>query len=179
MYQSLISTRYAKALFLKAKEEEILDQIMEDICFVQSVFTEHPDILITLNHPVTYSSHKVNILKGLFQDKVHPIILDFLLLIAKNHRDSYFENIFRNFIDFYNEDKGIKTVELTTAVPIGGDEREDIKNYIREAFHANNITFTEKVNPELIGGFVIQIEDKLLDVSVKTQLDQIRDNLTH
>ncbi|MGM0496643.1 MAG: ATP synthase F1 subunit delta [Bacteroidota bacterium] len=179
MYQSLIATRYAKALFLKAREEEMLDQAMEEIRFVQSVFHEHSDVLTTLNHPVTYSSQKANILIELFQEKVHPIILDFLLLIARNHREAYFQNIFRDFTDYYNEDKGIKTVELTTAMAIGDDERSDIKQYIKDTFRANKITFTEKVNPELIGGFIIQIDDKLLDASVRKQLDKIRHNLVN
>jgi len=179
MYQSLIATRYAKALFLKAREEDMLEQVTEEIRFVQAVFQDYSEVLITLNHPVTYASQKVNILKGLFQEKVHQIVLDFLLLIARNHREAYFQNIFRNFIDFYNESEGIKTVELITAMAISDDERSDIKQYIKDTFQANKITFTEKVNPELIGGFIIQIDDKLLDASVRKQLDKIRHDLVN
>jgi F-type H+-transporting ATPase subunit delta len=108
---------------------------------------------------------------------VNPVTLDFLLLIVRNHRDYYFPSIFRNFIDFYNDEEGIKTVELTTAVRIGDDEREDIKKYIIEVFKANKISFTEHVKPDIIGGFIIQIEDKLLDVSVRRQLNRIKQEL--
>ncbi len=177
MYRSLISVRYAKSLFLKALEDNILDKIMADIRFVQSTFKEYPEILTTLNHPITYSSQKSEIIQSLFQDKVNPITLDFLLLVVRNHRNYYFPSIFRNFVDFYNEEEGIKTVELTTAIQIDDEEREDIKRYIIEAFKANQISFTEHVNPDIIGGFLIQIEDKLLDVSVRKQLNRIKQDL--
>jgi len=177
MYRSLISVRYAKSLFLKAQEENILDEIMKDIRFVQSTFKEYPEILTMLNHPITYSAQKREIIQSLFQDKVNPITLDFLLLIVRNHRDSYFPSVFRNFIDYYNDEGGIKTVDLTTAVQIGDEEREDIKKYIIEVFKANKISFTEHVKPDIIGGFIIQIEDKLLDVSVRRQLNRIKQDL--
>jgi len=177
MYRSLITVRYAKALFLKAQEDEILDDIIADIRFVHHTFDKHPEILTVINHPVTYTSQKKNVIHAIFIDKIHPITLDFLLLIVKNHREYYFRDIFRNFVDFYNDTKGIKTVELTTAVKVGDEERADMKAYIQKAFQAREISFTEKVNPEIIGGFIIQIEDKLLDVSVRKQLNKIRHDL--
>jgi F-type H+-transporting ATPase subunit delta len=177
MYRSLISVRYAKSLFLKAQEEKTLDETMEDIRFVQSTFNKYPELLTTLNHPITYSSQKREIIQSLFDGKVNPVTLDFLLLIVRNHRDYYFPSIFRNFIDFYNDEEGIKTVELTTAVRIGDEEREDIKKYIIEVFKANKISFTEHLKPDIIGGFIIQIEDKLLDVSVRRQLNRIKQEL--
>ena len=177
MYRSLITVRYAKALFLKAQEEGMLDQIIADIRFVHQTFDKHPDIITVINHPVTYTSQKKKIIHDLFIDHISTITLDFLLLIVKNHRAYYFKDIFRNFIDFYNDSKGIKTVELTTAIKVGEEEREDMKAYIQKAFQAREISFTEKVVPEIIGGFIIQIEDKLLDVSVRKQLNKIRHDL--
>lgn len=177
MYRSLITVRYAKALFLKATEENLLDDVISDLKFVQQTFYKNQGLVKAISNPVTLSSKKKNIIQALFEDKIQSITLDFLLLILKNHREFYFNDIFRNFIDLYNESRGIKSVELTTAVKIGGEERNDIEQFVRNTFQAKEISFVEKVNPELIGGFIIQIEDQLLDSSVRRQLIQIKHDL--
>ena len=177
MYRSLITVRYAKALFLKATEEEVLDDVIRDLRFIQQAFNENSDLVDAISHPVTLTSKKKNIIRALFEDKIQPVSLNFLLLILKNHREYYFNDIFRNVIDLYNESRGIKSVELTTAVKIGEQERKDIEQFVRKTFKAKEISFVEKVNPELIGGFIIQIEDQLLDSSVRRQLIKIRHDL--
>lgn len=179
MYQSLITLRYAKALYLKAEEENLLQEVLSDIRLVGNTLKENAELDEVIHYPFIYPSKKREILNNLFESRIQPLTLRFLFLIIKNKRDKYIENILRNFIDIYNERQGIKTVSLTTAVEIGEKERESVKSLVRKYFHAQKVDFRERINKEIIGGFIIQIEDQLLDASVRRQLDKVSQNLKH
>jgi F-type H+-transporting ATPase subunit delta len=179
MYQSLVTLRYAKAFFLKAEEDGFVDQANKDIQLIQKSLLENPDIYKTIQHPVIPISKKQKIIQKIFESHVHDTTLKFLMLILENKREKFFKDICRNFIDIYNENKGIKTVELTTTVKLAEKEKTAIKNLIKEAFNATKVTFTEKIDKSLIGGFLIKIEDQLIDASVKRQLDKIKYELVH
>ena len=178
MYQSLITLRYAKALFLQAEEQGVSDQVLADVQELQQAFDAYPDILRTIEHPVIQTSKKKCIFSELFQERISALTLKFIHLVLKNRREAYLINIFRNFRDIYNEDREIKKVELTTALPLEAGEKEVIKKLIRQSFHARKVDFNERIDSEIVGGFIIQIEDQLLDASVRRQLQMIRKTLS-
>jgi len=177
MYQSLITLRYAKALFLKAEEDQITDKVSGDIQKIKNTFRENPEIYKILQSPMILDSKKQKITREIFKEQVQDITLKFLLLILKNNRTPFLTSILRNFTDIYNEKEGIKTVELTTAIKIDDKEKSLIQDFIKDTFNAKKISFKEKTDKTLIGGFIIQIEDQLIDISVKKQLLNIKEEL--
>jgi len=179
MYQSLITLRYAKALYLKADEEHSLQEVLEDIRLIKKTFSENLDLDEAIHYPFIYPSRKKKILNNLFENKIQPVTLRFLYLVIDNKRDTYIRNILRNFIDLYNDRQGIKAVSLTSAVEIGDKERESVKSLVKKYFNAQKIDFQERIDKDIIGGFIIQIEDQLLDASVKRQLEKVRHTLKH
>ncbi|MBS3771465.1 MAG: ATP synthase F1 subunit delta [Bacteroidales bacterium] len=179
MYQSLITLRYAKALYLEAEEKNLLQEVLDDVRLIRQTFAENAELDEVIHYPFIYPSKKENVLNNLFGSRIQPVSLRFLYLIIDNKRDQYIRNILRNFVDIYNERQGIKTVSLTTAVEVGEREKESIKNFIKKYFNARKIDFNERINKEIIGGFIIQIEDQLLDASVRTQLEKVSYTLKH
>ena len=179
MYQSLITLRYAKALYLKAEEDNVLDDVLKDSQLIRVTFSENAELEEVIRYPLIYPSKKQDILKSLFESRIQPVTLRFLFLIVENNRGNYIRDILRNFTDIYNESQGIKTVSLTTAVKVGKKEEESIKNLVKKYFGAHKVDFTETIDKKIIGGFIIQIEDQLLDASVRRQLEKVRYNLTH
>ncbi|MFW5944162.1 MAG: ATP synthase F1 subunit delta [Bacteroidota bacterium] len=179
MYQSLITLRYAKALYLQAEEEHVEEEVLNDIRLIRKTFTENAELDEAIHYPFIYPSKKEKILNKLFGDRIQPLTLRFLFLIMENKRDQYIRNILRNFVDLYNEKQGIKTVSLVTAVKLGDKEKEAVKNLIKKYFYAQKIDFSERIDKEIIGGFIIQIEDQLLDASVIRQLNKLKYELTH
>jgi len=177
MYKSLVTLRYAKALFLQAEEQEEADRILGDVDKIVQVFKDSPELHRTLSHPVISTSQKLRIASEVFQDRIAPLMLRFIHLVIRNKREAYFMDIFRNYRDIYNHNRGIQVVRLTTAMGLGDREKEDIKQLIRKNFHARKVDFTEEIKPDIIGGFIIQVEDQLLDASVRRQLDAIRKTL--
>ena len=171
--------RYAKALYLKAEEKDKVQEVLSDIRLIDQSFSDYPELDQVIHHPAIIISKKKKILRDLFKDRVQPLTQLFLDLIVRNRREYYIRNIFRNFKDIYNERQGIKTVLLTTAIEVGSKEEESINELVKEHFHAKSVDFQKKVDKQIIGGFIIQIEDQLLDASVRRQLEKVKYELTH
>jgi len=177
MYKSLVTLRYAKALFLQAEEQKQAERVLADVDQIVQVIQQSPDLFQALSHPVISTSQKLRIAEQVFQDRITPLMLRFIRLVIRSKREAYLKDIFRNYRDIFNHNRGIQTVRLTTAMELGDREKEDIKALIRENFHARKVDFSEAIDPEIIGGFIIQVEDQLLDASVRRQLDAIRKTL--
>lgn len=179
MHRSLIAIRYAKALYLKGIEDNILEEIATDIQQVHQTLTDSPDLYQVFHQPTLDTSKKRAIFDQVFEKHIHSITLDFLELIIQNKREIYLEDIFRNFTDLYNEYRGIKTVLLTTTVDLTDKEKHSVSEFVKKNFDAQQIDLDVEVDKDIIGGFIIQINDQLFDASVRRQLDKIRQQFLH
>jgi F-type H+-transporting ATPase subunit delta len=175
MYQSQINVRYAKSLFLVAKENKKLDEITNDISLLLNFFQEVDDFKMLVEHPTIKPSEKSTILKALFEDKFENHTMTFLLLTVKNKRENHLKNMCLNFLELYRKDQGIKQAVLTTAFELSEKERIIIKESIQKKFNAT-VELSEKVNQDLIGGMIIQVDDKQLDLSVAKQIQNLRND---
>jgi len=177
MYRSLVTLRYAKALFLEAEEHQAAEQVLSDVNRITRTLADHPELKLALMDPIVHTSQKQKVIHEIFQEHISSLMLRFVQLVLHNRREAYLENIFRNYRDIFNEKRGIKTVRLTTALKLGEREKEDVKQLIRRAFDARKVDFREDVDYRIMGGFIIQVEDQLLDASVRRQLEMIRKTL--
>ena len=173
MYDSQVNIRYAKSLFLLAEEKNQLDKIKKDIDIILHWFEENEDIDILLEHPVIKVSKKSEIITSIFKDKITNATLSFLQLIVKNKREKHLKNICRDFISLYKKSKGIKTAVLTTSFELTRTHEENIKRSIEKIFNAP-VDLKTKVDEDLIGGLVIQVDDKQLDLSVARQIQELK-----
>jgi len=173
MHHSQINTRYAKSLFLLAEEKEIADNIKQDIELIIQLLEENEDVIVMLEHPVVRESKKAQILSELLKDKVNKHTLSFVELILKNKRENHLKYICRDFIDLYKKNKGIKTAVLTTAFKLTRTHKTNIQKSIEKAFNAT-IELITKVDASVIGGVIIQVDDKQLDLSVAGQIQELR-----
>ncbi|MFO7842771.1 MAG: ATP synthase F1 subunit delta [Bacteroidales bacterium] len=173
MFHSQINVRYAKSLFLLAKEKKLVDEIRNDIEHILQAINEIPEILVLLEHPVIKISRKRAVLNDLFSGKVNEYTMTFLQLVIKNKRENHLKGILRNFIDFYRQFKGIKTAEITTAIKLSEKERSEIIKAIEEQFKTT-VELKQKVNEDIIGGLIIEIENKQLDLSVAHYLERLK-----
>lgn len=175
MYQSQINVRYAKSLFLFGEEKKIIEELEKDIDLIYQAFNEVESLNILLEHPTIKSSKKRAILNDLFGKKIHKHTLSFLDLIIKNKRENHLKNICRNFIDIYRKHKGIKKAVLTTAYKLTEEDKIAIIKNIEDKFVAT-IELQEHVDEKIIGGMIIQVDDKQLDLSVAKQINKLRND---
>ena len=129
--------------------------------------------MLFLHSPVILQSKKKNIIRAVFGGKVTELTLSFLELIIHNKREVFIQDISRRFLDDYKRHKGITTVALTTVVPLDEQLKNSIIKLIKTRY-TTTIELEEEQNAKLIGGFIIRIDDKMMDASVLKALNQMR-----
>jgi len=114
MNESKIAVRYARALFLIAREKNLLEQVNADMILVSGALKESQAFKDLLFSPVTRPSVRNKLINEIFGDKLQHITLNFMLLLVQNNRFEYIEETARVFFTVYRKHKGIRTVSLTT-----------------------------------------------------------------
>lgn len=173
---SAIRVRYAKAFFSLAKEKKMVEALRTDIEKVFDVCKKSSDFILLLESPVISTLKKTELIAKIFKSEVNPITLNFLLLITNNKREVYIPGICRNFLDLIRKDQNIKSAVLVTASEINKSTIGKIKELIEKELDAK-LELECQIEPEIIGGVILRIDDKQYDASVTTQLKKIRKNL--
>lgn len=177
MNLSKISVRYAKALFAVARDQNLLDQVHADMELLGHASEEIPAFRSFIENPVMTPSAKRRLLHNMFEGNVSKLSIDFLDLILKNNRLSFISGVARQFGSQYREFKRITSAVLTTAEKIDESTRDKIKQLILVDTKSKVLLKEEKDN-EIIGGFILQVDDTQIDASVRTQLNRIKKELT-
>jgi len=175
MNDSKISVRYARALFESARENDLLDEVREDMELVQKICLI-PEFNYLINSPIIKMSQKLNVVDKIIGGKVQPLSLSLLYLVFKNGRELFISAISRNYIAQYKKFKGIKSATFTSAVSISDTMQSKVEKIIQKALNSP-IELKAVKNKELIGGFVIQIDDQQYDASVANNLKKLKKQL--
>jgi len=170
---TIISRRYAKALFDLAREMNILEKTYKDMLLVQSVVAENPELKRLLMSPIIPPGKKSQVLRTLFQKHLDKLSFRFMQLVVKKEREAFLQNIADNFISLYKEFKNILPVKITTAQAIDAEVRQEILDLLMDAEH-KTIELEESVNEELIGGFVLNMEDRQYDASLQKKISRLK-----
>jgi F-type H+-transporting ATPase subunit delta len=178
MDQSKINVRYARAFFTLAKEKGLTAELRRDAELISSVCASSSDFILLIESPLIAASGKLKAMKSIFEGKVNPLSLNFLLLITENKREKFLPGIFRNLEDLYRKEEGIKTAIVSTPQILQPAILEQIRESLEKEFNAK-IEISQITNPELIGGFVLRIDDKQYDASISSQLKKIKEKLLH
>jgi F-type H+-transporting ATPase subunit delta len=171
-----LAGRYAKSLIDLAKEQNQLEAVNNDIRLFDNVVKSSRDFLLMLRNPIIHTDKKIKIVEQIFKDKFNPITLSFLILVIKKGRESHLPGIAESFIDQYNRLKKILRVKVITAVPVDEALVNRVKQIVKAKTEFENIEMSTKIDPNIIGGFILQYEDKLYDASVQRNLEVVDDN---
>ncbi len=175
MNDSKISVRYARALFESALDNEVLENIRDDMAVIREISLV-PEFQKLLVNPVIKETKKNEIMENLMKKRIHPLSLNFLTLLIKNGREQYIPAITRNVIDLYRAHKGIKSATFITAVPVSNAIKMRVEKEIKDVLKFKVEMNTES-SEDIIGGFIIRIENRQYDASVANGLKRIKKNL--
>jgi F-type H+-transporting ATPase subunit delta len=176
MNYSKISVRYSKALFMLAKEKQLLEEVKNDMILIHKSCQEIRDFDWLLDSPVIQTTEKQRALTSIYKGKVNELTLSFINLVARNKRESFLVGISRNFIDIYRKEKGIKAVTLTSSIELDKKTVDKIISVVKEAYNTE-IEVSTVVDEEIIGGYILRIDDFQLDDSVASKLKQLEREL--
>lgn len=169
-----IATRYAKSLIDLAIEQGKLEEVTADMKSLATA-AKNQDLYLFLKSPIIRADKKKAALDAIFKSKLDNLTLSYLTLLVSKGREQYIPEIAAEFIVQYKILKKITSVRVVTAAPLSDAILADLKKQLlASGLTAENLDIETKVDPELIGGFVLEFDNKRYDASVAHKLDELR-----
>jgi len=169
-----VASRYAKSLIDLGVEQGNLEQLNSDIIILEEAL-KNRDLSLLVQSPIIKAGTKNSIFDKIFGGKIDKVTMTFLQILTKKGREVVLPEIVTSFLDQYKKHKKITSVKLTTASAVGDSFIESIKKTLLDSNETDNVVDIEtKVDEDLIGGFVIEIGDKLYDASVLHKLTKVK-----
>jgi F-type H+-transporting ATPase subunit delta len=175
---SRISARYAKALYEYAADREKEKEIYDEMKFISEVFFSVPHLTSSLDNPRIPSEKKKELLIMAAGTDVVFEFKRFVDLVIKHKREAYFHFISLKYQDIYRKKHGMVIGKLTTAQPVDKPEEERMKKVVADITQCD-VDFETKINPDIIGGFILQIGTYQIDASISNQLKRVKETLLH
>jgi F-type H+-transporting ATPase subunit delta len=174
MLNPRLAGRYAKSLVDLAVERNELETVYRDMQYLQAVCKGSKDFVRLLKSPVIPIDKKSGALKAVTAGKISEVTAAFNQLLINKNREFYLPEIVDAFIDQYNTIKGIHKIKLTTAAPVSDELKNSIVSKIKSETSLQKIELESVVKEELIGGFVLEFNNNLVDASIARDLRDIR-----
>jgi F-type H+-transporting ATPase subunit delta len=169
MDAGIISTRYARAIYEYAAEKGNDTALYKEMQVLAKNYAEHPALRKVMSDPTVSPEQKVNLLTTACGIHINKTLQQAVRMVIENGRGNYMENIALMYSEVYRKAKGIVIVHLTTVDPATEKTKEALIRVIPKE-DGEQIEFRTETDPDIIGGFILEIEDKRLDASVKNQL---------
>ncbi len=167
--------RYAKALFEISSDS--LDAVQKDMQWLKNTFDSNPGLLKFLKNPTVPTSKKLVAVQKITGDKVSKNTAKLVELLGQKDRLSLLKDVAVAFNELYKKSKGLKEAEVITAIPLDDELKKRILDKIKEITGSNQIKLTNKINPDILGGFILNIDDLRYDASISGKLAKIKTKL--
>ena len=174
----IVATRYAKSLLDLAVEKGQLEAVYTDMLQVKSVCDSSKEFINFLNSPIIKADKKTATIKAVFEGKLSAITSGFLTIVASKRRESVIPAMAASFIEQYREHKNILTAVVTSANGLDAATKQKALDLVKSQL-SGEVELVEKVDANIIGGFILKIGDKQLDKSVARQLSNMKKELTN
>ena len=173
-----VAARYAKSLLDLGLEQGTLPRVKQDMDLLGQTVAASRELRLLLRNPIVKHDKKRAILHALFEGKVSEMTMRFFDILTSKNREDALVSIADEFQVQYNAQQGIQSAQVTSAVPLTAESRTQRKALVTKQTGLSDVQLDEKVDPSLIGGFVLRVGDQQLDDSVKAQLRKMRISLT-
>jgi F-type H+-transporting ATPase subunit delta len=168
-----LASRYAKSLLDLAVEKGQLEKVYADMLYLQQITKSSRDFLNLLRSPIVSADKKQSVIDAVVGKNVSEVTGAFTRLLVNKGREGELPEIITAFINQYKGKKGIHTVKLTTAVAVSDAVKNQLIEQVKKTSGLQNVELQTTVDPNIIGGFVLQTGDKLVDASIAYDLKQI------
>nr|QUE28441.1 AtpD [Porphyrostromium boryanum] len=169
-----VSQPYAEALLESAKHT---DCITKDAMAFLEIFSSSKELKSSLSSPMILNLSKKDILKNIFADKLEDSFLSFLMVLVDRNRINIVETVLEKYLELAYKVSAITIANVTTAIPFSPEQHDLLTNKLKKMTSSQEVKLIINVEPELIGGFVIQVDSKVIDTSLRGQLKQIASHL--
>ncbi|MDL2290113.1 F0F1 ATP synthase subunit delta [Paludibacteraceae bacterium OttesenSCG-928-F17] len=173
----ILSLRYARAIYEYAHEKGVEKEVYDDLSRLIANFKNYPVLEQIMQDPTMSAENKVQILQTACGMSVTEATQKAIYLIVENNRNTYIQSIARMYLEVYRKDKGIQYATLTTSESISEETKKEFEKLVMQYVKCECVEFHTKVEPDIIGGFILQIDDQRLNASVKNQLTLMKQDL--
>ena len=172
------ATRYAKSIIELAQEQNVLDEVYCDMLLFSAVVDENRVFAVMLKNPIINHDKKRKVLRALFEEKMNKLSILAFDLITRKNRENILSEISKEFQIQYNALKGLQVANITTTIGLDDELRKKFNDLVEE-ISGKKASLNEIIDDNIVGGFVLNVGDKRLDQSIKTQLNNIKRELTN
>ena len=174
---SKIAAPYARALFDFSVEKNIMHQITADFQNLDIFFSETSELAEYLNSPVVREEAKREVLTKTLKSQINAETFKFLMVLVERNRINLLTSIINSYLELVYETASIKMIEVSTASAFTNLQKNTLIQKLKELTNAREIRLIITVDPNLIGGFLIKTESKVIDFTIKNQLQQLAKHL--
>ncbi|HLW14773.1 MAG TPA: ATP synthase F1 subunit delta [Flavobacteriaceae bacterium] len=177
MSTSRAALRYAKALLLEADQQSNTEVMQQDMQAVYTTMQASRELRLALGNPIIKLEDKKQVLLEVFakQSKATHNLIE---VLVHNKRADLLGGISKAYLDQYNERKGVKNVEVVTAIALTPEMEAQVLAKAKEITQAKDVILTSTINPDILGGFIIRVGDVEYNASISNQLDNIKKEFT-
>jgi F-type H+-transporting ATPase subunit delta len=170
-----VAYAYAKSLMELAIERGQLEEVYQDFLHLDNLSKSNRDFELAMKNPTVSSDKKLKILKALFGKRVTTdTVMSFFEILCRKDREEVLIDIAGEFQSQYQLHNSIQVAEVTTTFPLDDNLRAEFTKIVLEISGMKEVMLVEKINPDLIGGFVLRVNDRQLDESLSSKLRELR-----
>jgi F-type H+-transporting ATPase subunit delta len=167
-----IAAVYARSLFEVAKDQDKLDAVRDQLGAFADAMAETRDLQVFFFSPYFSTAEKEDGLDRVVSD-ADPVIINFLKLLIEKHRMPALFRIRANFDALWEEENRLLPVQITSAVELDSRTVEQLVDRIAQQTD-RKVDVSAEVDPDILGGIVVQVGNSVLDASIRNRLEQLR-----
>ena len=172
-----LTSRYANSLMQIAKEKNSVEAIFTDMVMIADTIKGSKEFEVFLKSPIVSAENKKSIMTKIFQSKVNNDTLGFLNLLVEKGREPFLNEVCSAFIATYNNMHKIADITLITAVTATENMVNEVTQLLKQSGNYSKVAIKQEVDENLIGGFILKMDDQLLDNSIQRKLKNIKKEL--
>ena len=172
----VISVRYARALLKSATDQKLEDTVYQEMQLLAKSYIHVPQLRQTIDNPMLSKEKKETLLLTAVGDEVTPLTRAFIGLVLKEGREQVMQFIANSYVTLYRQQKNVIRGRLITAAHVSAQTEQKMRQMV-ESKTNGTVEFETEVNPDIIGGFILEYDTYRMDASVKAKLNSILNTL--
>lgn len=168
----VISVRYARALLKAATEQKQEQRVYEEMQTLANSFIQIPELRLTIDNPMLLKNKKQELLETACGKELSKLLRDFFTLVLREGREGMLQFMAASYITLYRKQKNLISGKLTTATPVFSIMEKRMETMV-QARTKGSVEFNTEIDPDIIGGFILEYDTYRLDASVKAKLNSI------
>ena len=173
----VISVRYARALLKSATDASLAETLYAEMQRLVQCYLDIPALRQTIDNPMLAKDKKQMLLEtAVGGDAASPLAKSFIALVLKEDRENMIQFMAASYVTLYRQQRNIIRGKLTTAVAVSPQMEQKMRQMV-EGKTQGTVEFETQVNPDIIGGFILEYDTFRMDASVKTKLNTILQTL--